>query len=241
MARAWFLLALETIAGFKAARPEYDHGMSDLNDRLIQGKQQLAEKRAAQGVGTGREQASRDRLPPGQHLASGWPVLDLGIKPDIPTRLWQLRVTGACEPRTFTWADFMALPQTKFTTDFHCVTSWSIYDAQLEGVLWPDFIKTVSPKPEATHVMFSSYDGYTTNVSLEDLGMPNVAIIHAFGGAPLTKEHGGPVRTWVPHLYAWKSAKWVRGIEFMTRDKRGFWEVRGYHNRGDPWKEERYS
>lgn len=215
--------------------------MSEPNDKLIQGKQQLAETRAAQGVGTGREQASRDRLPPGQRLSAGWPVLDLGIKPEIPTSLWQLKVTGACEPKTFSWADFMALPQTKFTTDFHCVTSWSIYDAHIEGVLWQNFLKVVSPRPEATHVMFSSYDGYTTNVSMADMAEPNVAIVHSFGGAPLEREHGGPVRTWVPHLYAWKSAKWVRGIEFMTKDKRGFWEVRGYHNRGDPWKEERYS
>ncbi len=216
--------------------------MDETNDKLIQAKQNIAQTRSAKGLGTGRDAGTRDRLPPGQRLVKdGWPVLDLGIQPDIPTNLWQLRVSGAAQERTFSWDDFLALPQTSLVTDFHCVTSWSIYDAHIEGVLWKDFLAAIEVSPQATHAMFHSFDGYKTNVSLQEMAQPNVAIIHKFGGEPLSREHGGPVRTWVPQLYAWKSAKWVRGIEFLNADKRGFWEVRGYHNHGDPWKEERYS
>lgn len=211
------------------------------NEKLIQAKQNVAEQRSAKGVGTGRDAASRDRLPPGQKLVAGWPVLDLGIQPEIGPEQWQLVVKGAADSRTLAWDDFLKLPQTKLTTDFHCVTSWSIYDAQVEGVLWQEFLALVKPSAQATHVMFGCFDGYTTNVSLDEMAQPDVAIVHSFGGEPLAREHGGPARIWIPHLYAWKSAKWVRSIEFMTADKRGFWEVRGYHNHGNPWKEERYS
>lgn len=212
------------------------------NEKLIQAKQDLASKRAAQGRGTGHSEGSRDRLPPGQKLVTNdWPVLDLGLKPDVPTHLWQLKVYGLGTEKVFGWDDFNALPQAQLTTDLHCVTSWSIYDATVNGVLWSEFLKQVAVPAGATHVMFHSYDGYTTNLPLAELALPDVAIVHSFGGKPLTREHGGPVRMWVPHLYAWKSAKWLRGIEFMAKDKRGFWEVRGYHNHGDPWKEERYS
>ena len=217
--------------------------MTQPNEKLIEAKQKLAEQRSAKGVGTGHEAApKKDRLPPGQRLASGFPVLDLGIQPEITTADWSLEISGAAEKRTFKWADFLKLPQTKLTTDFHCVTTWSIFDAKVEGVLWKDFMAVVKPDPAATHVMFHSYDGYSTNVPLKDLNEdPQAMLIHAFGGQPLERIHGGPVRGWVPTLYAWKSAKWVKGVEFMLKDKRGFWEVRGYHNHGDPWKEERYS
>jgi DMSO/TMAO reductase YedYZ molybdopterin-dependent catalytic subunit len=217
--------------------------MNQPNDKLIDAKQKLAETNAAKGVGTGRDApAKRERLPAGQRLVSGFPVLDLGIQPEIKTEDWSLEVFGAAQKRAFTWADFIKLPQTRLTTDFHCVTSWSIFDAQVEGVLWRDFMAAVKPDAAATHVMFHSYDGYSTNVPLADLNSdPQAMLIHAFGGQPLERIHGGPVRGWVPSLYAWKSAKWVKGVEFMLKDKRGFWEVRGYHNHGDPWKEERYS
>lgn len=215
--------------------------MAEPNEKLIHAKQNLAKTRSAKGIGTGRESVTRDRLPPGQKLVTGWPVLDLGLRPEVPLAEWQLKISGAAEARSFTWHDFLKLPQTKQTTDFHCVTAWSIYDARVEGVLWQDFLKAVQVRPEATQAMFTSFDGYTTNVNLEELAQPDVAIIHSFNGQPLERDHGGPARMWVPHLYAWKSAKWLRGIEFMAKDKRGFWEVRGYHNHGDPWKEERYS
>lgn len=217
--------------------------MTQPNEKLIDAKQKLAEQRSAKGIGTGHESApKKDRLPPGQRLASGFPVLDLGIQPEITAADWSLEITGAAEKRTFKWDDFLKLPQTKLTTDFHCVTTWSIYDAKVEGVLWRDFLAAVKPDAAATHVMFHSYDGYSTNLPLQALNAdPQAMLIHAFGGQPLERIHGGPVRGWVPTLYAWKSAKWVKGVEFMLKDKRGFWEVRGYHNHGDPWKEERYS
>jgi DMSO/TMAO reductase YedYZ molybdopterin-dependent catalytic subunit len=216
--------------------------MTTPNEKLIRAKQNLAEKRAAEGKGVGAEQPSRDRLPPGQKLVTdGWPVLDLGMHPDIKPEQWELKISGAAIEQTFSWDDFRAMPQTKLTTDLHCVTTWSIYDAEVEGVLWADLLARLNVRDDATHAMFHSHDGYTTNLPLTEMSKPGVALVHSFGGKPLTREHGGPVRTWVPHLYAWKSAKWLKEIEFMTADKRGFWEVRGYHNLGDPWKEQRYS
>jgi len=211
------------------------------NEKLILAKQAVAAQRAAMGRGTGAGAPSRDRLPPGQKLVSGWPVLDLGIQPDVPRGQWRLSVKGLSESRDFSWAEMMNLPQTRLNTDFHCVTSWSIYDAQVEGVLWRDLFAAIKIQPQAAHAMFTGFDGYTTNVSLEELAKPDVAIVHSFGGEPLAREHGGPARIWIPHLYGWKSAKWVRSIEFLAQDKRGFWEVRGYHNHGDPWREERFS
>lgn len=217
--------------------------MNQPNEKLIDAKQKLAEKNAAKGVGTGQGSGEKkDRLPAGQRLVSGWPVLDLGMQPEIRKEEWSLEISGAAPKRVFNWAEFLKLPQTKLTTDFHCVTSWSIYDSKVEGVLWRDFMAAVKPDAAATHVMFHSYDGYSTNVPLKDLNEdPQAMLIHAWGGEPLERIHGGPVRGWVPSLYAWKSAKWVKGVEFMLKDRRGFWEVRGYHNHGDPWKEERYS
>lgn len=216
--------------------------MPDPNEKLIQAKQSIAEKGISSGKGTGMFQVARDRLPPGQRLVSNsWPVLDLGLRPDVKREDWKLEISGGADPMTLDWAAFSAINQTKQTTDLHCVTTWSIYDAQVEGVLWIDFLAHVKPHANATHVMFHAYDGYTTNLPMSELAMPQVAIIHSYNGKPLARDHGGPVRMWVPHLYAWKGAKWLKGIEFMTEDRRGFWEVRGYHNHGDPWKEERYS
>jgi len=216
--------------------------MSEHDDKIIKAKQSIAEKGIAEGKGTGMFPVARDRLPPGQRLVQGqWPVLDLGMRPDVQTDEWKLEISGAAEARTFDWAEFKKLPQTRQTTDLHCVTTWSIYDATVEGVLWPDFMQHVKANHDVSHVMFHAYDGYTTNLPIVELNMPNVALVHSYDGKPLTREHGGPVRMWVPHLYAWKGAKWLKGIEFMTEDRKGFWEVRGYHNQGDPWKEERYS
>jgi DMSO/TMAO reductase YedYZ molybdopterin-dependent catalytic subunit len=216
--------------------------MSEHDEKIIKAKQNIAEKGVAEGKGTGMFPVAKDRLPPGQRLVQGqWPVLDLGLRPDIKPEEWKLEISGAAEEKTFDWEGFMKLPQTKLTTDLHCVTTWSIYDAEVEGVLWVDFMQHVRANHDVSHVMFHAHDGYTTNLPIVELNMPSVAIVHSFDGKPLTREHGGPVRMWVPHLYAWKGAKWLKGIEFMTGDRKGFWEVRGYHNHGDPWKEERYS
>ncbi|MGJ4858346.1 sulfite oxidase-like oxidoreductase [Labrys sp. La1] len=190
-------------------------------------------------------QASRpesDRLPPGQHLVKDWPVLDLGLQPSIDKARWQLDVFGAVEnPLVWDFAAFSAQPQVTQVCDIHCVTTWSRYDNHFEGLTTLALAEIVRPRPEAGHVVLHSADGYTTNLSLQDFLGEDVLIAHAWEGRPLTSDHGGPVRLVVPRLYFWKSAKWLSRIEFATRDKPGFWEVRGYHNRGDPWREERYS
>lgn len=185
--------------------------------------------------------AGADRLPPGQHLVRDWPVLDLGKQPDISRERWRLEIKGMVErPAALDWAGFMALPQTSLSSDIHCVTTWSRYDNDWQGVLTRDLLDSVAPRDEAGFVMLHGYDGYTTNVPLADFAAPNAMLVHGWQGKPLAREHGGPVRVVIPHLYFWKSAKWVRGIELIGADKPGFWEVNGYHMRGDPWAEERY-
>jgi len=181
------------------------------------------------------------RLPPGQHLTRDWPVLDLGLTPEISQQRWRLDVYGAVEnPIFWDFAEFTAQPQRKFISDIHCVTTWSRYDNQWEGLSTRDLLDACRPRHEARHVVLHSHDGYTTNLALEDFAAEDSLLAHSWSGAPLETEHGGPVRLVVPHLYFWKSAKWLQSIEFLERDAPGYWEVRGYHNRGDPWKEERY-
>lgn len=183
-----------------------------------------------------------DRLPPGQHLTKDWPVLDLGVQPAIPKERWTLDVMGAVElPLHWTWADFSAAPQDTFISDIHCVTTWSRYDNQWGGVSTRALLELVQPRDTARFVVLHSSDGYTTNLPLEDFAAPDALLAHSWEGKPISREHGGPVRLIVPHLYLWKSAKWLKAIEFKTRDEPGFWEVRGYHDRGDPWTEQRYS
>ena len=192
---------------------------------------------------TGRVARSEDeRLPPGQHLVRDWPVLDLGLQPRIPHETWRLDVTGAvANPISWDWLAFSAQKQTREITDIHCVTTWSRYDNRWDGVSTRDLMDIVRPLPEASHVMLHSYDGYTTNLAIEDFGAPDALLVHSWEDRPLAVEHGGPVRLVVPHLYFWKSAKWVQRIDFRTSDQRGFWEQRGYHNHADPWLEQRYS
>ncbi len=183
-----------------------------------------------------------ERLPPGQHLVRDWPVLDLGRQPNISQDRWRLRVGGMVErPVTLDWAALMALPQTRMVSDIHCVTSWSRYDNDWSGVATGDLLDLVQPRDEAGFLMLHGHDGYTTNVPLADFAAPGAILAHGWQGKPLSREHGGPVRLVVPHLYFWKSAKWIVGIDFMGADKPGFWEVNGYHMRGDPWQQERYS
>ncbi len=192
---------------------------------------------------TGRHaRPEEERLPPGQHLVRDWPVLDLGRQPDIATDRWRLEVRGRVEhPVTLDWAALMALPQSDVTSDIHCVTTWSRYDNRWQGVATRDLIAAVHPRDEAIAVMLHGYDGYTTNVPLADFAASDALIAHHWEGRPLAREHGGPARLVIPHLYFWKSAKWISAIEFIGADKPGFWEVNGYHMRGDPWAEERYS
>lgn len=187
------------------------------------------------------EAEHKDRVPPGQRLATGFPVLTYGPTPQIDRATWQFRVWGLAQEKTFSWDDFMAMPQSEFTADFHCVTTWSKLDVQWVGVKVTDFMKSIEVDPKAVHIMEHCYGGYTTNIALDDFTREENFFAHTLFGEPLPDDHGGPLRLVVPHLYAWKSAKWINGLEFLSKEDLGFWERNGYHRRGDPWKEERYS
>ena len=183
-----------------------------------------------------------DRLPPGQHLTRDFPVLDLGQQPYVARADWRLAVDGLVEnPVTLDWAGLMALPQVTWRNDIHCVTTWSRYDNDWDGVPARELLELVRPLDRANAVMLHGYDGYTTNVLLADFGSEDALIAHRWQGEPLSREHGAPVRLVIPHLYFWKSAKWLKGVTFIEADRPGFWEQNGYHMRGDPWAEERYS
>lgn len=182
------------------------------------------------------------RVPPHQKVVEHWPVLTYAGTPHIELKDWRLRLFGAVENEAeFTWGEFAALPLTTVHCDIHCVTSWSRLDNDFEGVAISEIAGRVQPLPSAKSVMIHCFGGYTTNVPLDDLMREGVLLARKHGGEDLPLAHGGPCRLVVPHLYFWKSAKWVRGVEFLTKDKPGFWEQYGYHMRGDPWKEERYS
>ncbi len=214
--------------------------LGQIKEKLILSK----EKTAEQGRHlTGAPDAMRvDRLPPGQRLVEKWPVLDLGIQPDVSKESWQLVVDGAVEnPIVWNWEMFAGQPQTSYVSDIHCVTTWSRYDNRWEGVSSAHLLEIVKPKPEAKHLIFHSYDGYTTNVSLDVFRDEDVLLAHSWEGTPLSREHGAPVRVIIPKWYFWKSAKWIQRIEFSAVDQPGFWEVRGYNNEGNPWNEDRYA
>ncbi|MEB3269109.1 MAG: sulfite oxidase-like oxidoreductase [Leptolyngbya sp.] len=182
-----------------------------------------------------------DRVPPGQHLAKGFPVLTYGETPQVAAADWSLTITGLAEAQTLSWQDLMALPQQDFTADFHCVTTWSKLDVTWTGVAIADLMAQITLHPGATHVLMHCYGGYTTNLALADFVRPDNFLAHTLYGEPLPPDHGGPVRVVVPHLYAWKSAKWIQTLEFLAEEALGFWERNGYHRRGEPWAEERYS
>jgi DMSO/TMAO reductase YedYZ molybdopterin-dependent catalytic subunit len=176
-----------------------------------------------------------DRLPPGQHLVKNWPVLDLGQQPRIQQSEWTLQIVGGVEnPVKLDWDAFHQLPQSRKLSDIHCVTTWSRYDNRWQGVSTHDLLDLVMPRPEANFVMLTSYDGYTTNLPLADFASEDGILATAWEGEPLTRDHGGPMRLVIPHLYFWKSAKWLRRIEFLVGDQAGFWEKNGYHMLGDP-------
>lgn len=182
------------------------------------------------------------REPPGQNLFEkrSWPVLDLGQTPEVAPERWRLVVDGAVEaPLTLSYAELLSLPQVEQEADFHCVTGWSVLDLRLRGVSFEIVAALVRPAADATHVMTHAKDGYSANLPLEEALKPDVLLVHGVEGAPLTREHGGPVRIVVPQLYAWKGAKWVDRIEFLTHDRRGYWEIRGYSNTGHPWRDDR--
>jgi DMSO/TMAO reductase YedYZ molybdopterin-dependent catalytic subunit len=183
-----------------------------------------------------------DRLPPGQKLTDGWPVLHYGNIPTVDLATWKFSVVGLVEEDThFTWDEFLALPQSTLRSDIHCVTHWSKFDNDWTGVRFTDLMQRMQVKPSAKYVMVHCYGGYTTNIALQELLDDDVLLAHQHDGEPLSMEHGWPLRLVIPKLYFWKSAKWVRGLVFMDSDKPGFWEMYGYHIHGNPWKEERYS
>jgi DMSO/TMAO reductase YedYZ molybdopterin-dependent catalytic subunit len=212
----------------------------NVRDKLIETKQTWA--RTGRLLTGQTADPTRDRLPPGQRLVKDWPVLDLGTQPQVTADKFRLDIDGAVENRLMglRLEDFMALPQTESVSDMHCVTQWSRYDNRWKGVAARDLLAIVQPRPEVNHVIFHAYDGYTTNIRLDQFDQPDVFLVHQWEGAPISREHGGPVRMLVPRLYLWKSAKWLRRIQFTISDRPGFWETRGYHNNADPWTEERY-
>ena len=181
----------------------------------------------------------RRRLPPGQYLERGFPVLTAGPTPQVEAGEWKVRIDGmVANPTEWSWAEFNALPQEEIPCDIHCVTKWSKLDTSFRGVSLDTLFEAVEPLD--AFAMAYSYGGYTTNHALEDLSDGKAWVVTEHEGDPLPREHGGPARLLVPHLYFWKSAKWVSRLTLMTRDQPGFWEQNGYHDLGDPWRQQRY-
>lgn len=208
-------------------------------DKYLRGEdeRQLLEKRM---------QAEK-RLPPGQSATIKWPVLHKGAVPRFDPQAWDFRVGGLVEaPLELGYAAFRELPRLELVSDFHCVTRWSTFDNRWSGVPFREILARVRPRPEARFVMALGHVGetrygYTTNIPLADLDRPDVLLAERWNGADLDPEHGGPLRLLVPHLYAWKSAKWLRGLIFMDEDRPGYWERLGYHMQGDPFREQRFA
>jgi DMSO/TMAO reductase YedYZ molybdopterin-dependent catalytic subunit len=181
-------------------------------------------------------------VPPGQSVSKGFPVLHVGDVPAFDPTTWRLRLFGLVEePFELSFDELRALPSTEWRGDIHCVTRWSKKDTQWRGVLFRDLVARAKPKPEVTHVIQHADNAYTTNLPLEAMLGDDCLVAYEFDGQALEPIHGGPVRMFVPKLYFWKSAKWIKGLEFLDHDVKGFWEMRGYHNDADPWKEERYA
>lgn len=189
-----------------------------------------------------RSTVDPSRVPPGQVVTQKWPVLHYGGVPKVDLANWDLRVAGLVHTSLrFSWEDFKKLPRSTVHCDIHCVTRWSRLDNTFEGVAFKELVERAQPTSEANFVLVHAEQGFTTNVPLSELVQDNVLLADTHDGVPLAPEHGWPLRLVVPHLYFWKSAKWVRGLEFLAADQPGFWEQYGYHMRGDPWNEERYS
>lgn len=191
--------------------------------------------------GKRRQPEAAGRVPPGQYVTPDFPVLSAGPTPRIALDDWTFTIDGLVrEPVTWSWKEFTELPAQTFTVDIHCVTKWSKLDTRWKGVTVDVLLEYVDLDPKAGFVTATCYGGYTTNLALPDILNGQAFVAYEYDDRPLAPEHGGPARLVVPHLYFWKSAKWVNGFRFMEKDKRGFWESLGYHDRGDPWKEERY-
>ncbi|MGW1339497.1 sulfite oxidase-like oxidoreductase [Kribbella sp. NPDC002412] len=187
----------------------------------------------------GRRTADSSRVPPGQYATRDFPVLSAGPTPYTPLDAWDFTIRGAVDkPVSWSWTEFQALPRETFTVDIHCVTKWTRLDMVWSGVSLDTFLDAVPT--QAAYALAFSDGGYTTNIPVADLRGRKAWIVDGYDGRPLDPEHGGPARLLVPHLYFWKSAKWIRGLELRTTDQPGFWEMFGYHNYGDPWKEQRY-
>jgi DMSO/TMAO reductase YedYZ molybdopterin-dependent catalytic subunit len=190
--------------------------------------------------GRRRAEAPEGRVPPGQYVTTDFPVLSAGPTPRIPLDDWELSVVGAVDaPRTWRWDELLALPASEITADIHCVTKWTKLDTAWKGVSLDVLLEGIGTAAE--YVLVHSYGDYTTNLPLRDLTSGQAWVAYEYGGESLAPEHGGPARLLVPHLYFWKSAKWVRSLELREVDERGFWEQYGYHEYGDPWREQRYS
>jgi DMSO/TMAO reductase YedYZ molybdopterin-dependent catalytic subunit len=206
------------------------------------------EGRAPQGAGAPNRHGM-PKLPVGQHVVRNWPVLDLGEQPDVSLAAWKLEVGGlVANPLTLKWDDFLALPQVDDVSDFHCVTTWSRFDNRWRGVRFRTIAELAVPADTVKHVLCTGYDfmpgsyiPYTTNLPLARAVDDDVLLVHTWEGEPLPREHGGPVRMITPKLYAWKGTKWIRKIEFLAEDRKGFWEIRGYSNSAEPWFNDRYS
>jgi len=209
-----------------------------VNDDYIARKERWAAKMA------GKKQprhASGQRLPPGQHEVRNFPVLDLGIRPEVPLDEWRLQIHGRVEqPVTLTWGEFQSLPSFSDVSDFHCVTTWSQFDMAWMGVAFFTIAELVRPQASASHVFFKGYDGYSTSNPLETCLDDDVLIAHTWQGEPLSREHGGPARVILPKRYAWKGTKFIREIAFLDREILGFWELRGYSKTGNPWTNDRF-
>jgi DMSO/TMAO reductase YedYZ molybdopterin-dependent catalytic subunit len=199
----------------------------------------------ARPLGSGpRNRHGMPRLPPDQTPTTPgrWPVLDLGGQPDLTAERWHLRVDGACEqPLVLRFAELLALEQVEDASDFHCVTGWSRLDVPWKGVRVSTVLALAEPGDEARFLLCHGWDGYTTNLPLEEALKDDVLLAHGADGAPLAREHGGPVRVVTPQLWAWKGAKWIRRLELLAEDRKGFWEERGYSNTAHPWRNDRYS
>ena len=189
-----------------------------------------------------RKRETDEKLPPGQYLTQDFPVLSLGPTPRVNIADWKLSIGGLVKnKREWNWEQFNALPQTRVTKDIHCVTKWSKFDTNWEGVSLDYLMELAAVDENASHLIAYSSDGYSTNLPIEDISNGKAMVALRYDGEMIPPEHGGPARLLVPHLYFWKSAKWVNKLEFVDHDEPGFWETRGYHNYGDPWKEERYT
>lgn len=192
--------------------------------------------------GRGHSTDNGNRLPPGQHLVTDFPVLSAGLTPRVNPLKWSFTLKYGPQPvAKWTWEEFNALPKTDIVKDIHCVTTWSKFDTKWQGVMVDDILEAAGLEPPTQFVLAHSFDDYSTNVPVSDLLGGKAMIATHYDGKPLAPDHGGPARLLVPHLYLWKSAKWVNGLQFTDRDTAGFWELRGYHMYGDPWREQRYT